>query len=59
MGILGNLPAQMSPCLRTFIESQVDEIDLKRGSSWHENDKFQDGLPKIKKEEEFAHEMFQ
>ncbi|HVN21410.1 MAG TPA: hypothetical protein VMU05_21670 [Dongiaceae bacterium] len=59
MGILGNLPAQMSPCLRIFIESLFDEIDFKRGASWHDNDKFQSGLPKTKKEEEFAYERFQ
>ena len=61
MGTTGNLelPAQMSLCLRTFIEMLFDEADLMRGALWHDSQKFESAAPKpIKKQEELANEIF-
>jgi hypothetical protein len=61
MGTTGNLelPPQMSPCLRTFIEMLFDEADLMRGALWHDSQRFQSALPKaIKKDEELTNEIF-
>ena len=39
MGTLGNLrlPAQMSPCLRLFIDSLFDDVSVKRGALLYQN----------------------
>jgi len=52
MGTTGNLelPAQMSPCLRTFIEILFDESDLMRGALWQDSEEFQSALPRSIKE---------
>lgn len=62
MGTLGNLelPGRISPCLRLFIETLFDEVDVKHDASWQQNHEFQPALSKaIKKEEELANDMFQ
>jgi hypothetical protein len=57
MATLANLelPAQLSPCLRLFIERLFDEVGVKHGASWHQNSKFQPALPRAirQKDEEF------
>jgi len=61
MGTMGNLelPLQMSPCLRMFIEMLFDEADRMRGALLHDSQRFQSALPKaIKKDEELANEIF-
>ena len=53
------LPARMSPCLRLFIESLLDEGDVKRAASWHQNHEVQSAIPKTTQTEEaLANEMF-
>jgi len=48
MGTLENLglPAQMSPCLRLFIDSLFDEVGVKRGASPYQKREAQPALPK-------------
>ena len=48
MGTLGNLglPAQMSPCLRLFIDSLFDDVGVKHGASPYQKREAQPALPK-------------
>jgi hypothetical protein len=48
MGTVGTLelPARISPCLRLFIEMLVDEVDVKPGTSWHQNHGGQSAISK-------------
>jgi hypothetical protein len=48
MGTLENLglPAQMSPCLRLFIDSLFDEVGVKRGASLYQKRAAQPALPR-------------
>jgi hypothetical protein len=48
MGTLGNLelPAQMSPCLRLFIDSLFDDVGVKRSASLYQMQAAQPALPK-------------
>ena len=47
MATLANLelPTQLSPCLRLFIERLFDEVGVKRGASWN-HPEFQPALPR-------------
>ena len=48
MGIVGTLelPAQMSPCLRLFIDSLFDDVGVKSGTSLYQKRAAQPALPK-------------
>ena len=48
MGIVGTLelPAQMSPCLRLFIDSLFDDVGVKHGTSLYQKREAQPALPK-------------
>ena len=48
MGIVGTLelPAQMSPCLRLFIDSLFDDVGVKSGASLYQKRAAQPALPK-------------
>ena len=40
------LPAQMSPCLRLFIDSLFDDVGVKSGASLYQKRAAQPALPK-------------
>ena len=45
------LSVPMSPCLRLFIESLLNEVDLKSIALWHQTSEFQPPLLKVLKPE--------
>jgi hypothetical protein len=48
MGIVGTLelPDQMSPCLRLFIDSLFDDVGVKRGAAAYQKRAAQPALPR-------------
>ncbi len=48
------LPARMSPCVRLFIESLVDEVDEHLVAPWPQNREFQPALSKAIKRKELS-----
>jgi hypothetical protein len=51
------LPTRISPCLRLFIETLFEEVDVKQGASWHQNHEVQSAIPNaIQTEEALANE---
>ena len=59
MGTVGTLelPTRVSLCLRLFIETLFDEVDVKRAASWHQNYEVQSAIAKaIQTEDALANE---
>lgn len=47
MEIVGTLesPTRISPCLRLFIITLFEEVDVKQGASWHQNHEAESATP--------------